>query len=84
MVTFKPKWPTLRAEECLDWGFELQATETESGSNPGGSFANDHIENSKEQGPPVQHRELYSVTCNNIYGKESEEDFIYIYVYVYV
>ena len=27
----------------------------------------------KQQGPTVQHRELYSILCNGLYGKESEK-----------
>ena len=32
-----------------------------------------------QQGPTVQHRELYSVFCNNPYGKESEKRYMYMY-----
>ena len=37
----------------------------------------------KQQGPTVQHRELYSIPCNKPYGKE-DEDYIYIYIYIYI
>ena len=33
-----------------------------------------------QQGPTVQHKELYSIFCNNLYGKESKKK-IYIYIY---
>ena len=33
------------------------------------------------QGLTVQHREIYSVLCNNLYGKESEKKQIYVYEY---
>ena len=33
------------------------------------------IEN--QQGPTVQHKELYSILCNSLYGKEVEKEQIY-------
>ena len=33
-----------------------------------------------QQGPTVQHRELYSILYNK--GKESKKEYIYIYIYV--
>ena len=32
-----------------------------------------------QQGPTVQHRELYSIFCNNYMGKESEKEWMYAY-----
>ena len=30
-----------------------------------------------QQGPPLEHRELYSIFCNNLY--ESEKEYVYTY-----
>ena len=32
-----------------------------------------------QQGPTVQHRELYSITCNNLYGKRVWKEWMYVY-----
>ena len=37
----------------------------------------------KQQGPSIQHRELSSMSCNNLYRKESEKEYIYMYVCTY-
>ena len=34
-----------------------------------------------QQGPTVQHRELFSILCNNLNGKRFEKEQIYIYMY---
>ena len=34
----------------------------------------------KQQGPTVQHREIYSILCENDMEKESEKEWIYVYV----
>lgn len=34
--------------------------------------------NNKQQGPTVQYKQLYSVSYNNLKGKESEREYIYI------
>ena len=31
-------------------------------------------------GPTVQHKEFYLIFCDNLYGKESEKEWIYVYV----
>ena len=43
-----------------------------------------YIKQINQQGPNVQHRELYSIFCNNYMGKESEKEYIYIYIYIYI
>ena len=30
--------------------------------------------------PTVYHRELYSIFCNGLYGKESKKDWIYMFI----
>ena len=35
-----------------------------------------------KQGPTLQHRELYSISCDNHNGKEYEEIYIHIYIYI--
>ena len=30
--------------------------------------------------PIVQHRELYSILCNDLYRKESKKEWIYVYI----
>ena len=37
----------------------------------------------KQQDPTVEHRELYSVSCNKLYGKESEIHIFHIYIYIF-
>ena len=36
-----------------------------------------------KQGPTVYHREVYSVSCNNLYGKEFEK-YMYSDIYIYI
>ena len=31
----------------------------------------------KQQGPTIEHRELYSISCNKQYGKEYEKEYIF-------
>ena len=31
----------------------------------------------KQQGPTVQHRELHSISCSNLNGKEYEKEYIF-------
>ena len=35
----------------------------------------------KQQGPTLQHRELYSISCDNHTGKKYEEIYIYIHTH---
>ena len=35
----------------------------------------------KQQGPTVQHRELYSMSCNKLNGKESEKEHTHTHIY---
>ena len=50
-------------------------------------FKNHHIHSpihKINKGPTVQHGELYAISCNNLYGKRSEEDVnIYTNIYKY-
>ena len=34
----------------------------------------------KQEGPTLQHRELYSISCDNHNGKEYEEIYIHTYI----
>ena len=34
----------------------------------------------KQQNPTVWHMELYSISCNKLYGKEYENEYGYIYI----
>ena len=36
---------------------------------------------SKQHGPTVKHGELYSISCSNLNGKESEKEYMHVYVY---
>ena len=39
----------------------------------------------KQQGPTVQHRELYSLSCEKNYnGKEYEKVYICVYIYIHL
>ena len=39
----------------------------------------------KQQGPTVQHKELYSRSCNDLYNRrEFEKEYIYMCVYIYI
>jgi len=53
------------------------------GRNKSGTW-DEHIHTaaciSDHQGPTVQHREHYSISCDNLYGKESNEEGIYVSV----
>ena len=37
----------------------------------------------KQQGPPVQHREIYSIFYDKPYGKEYKKEHIYIDIYIH-
>ena len=45
----------------------------------------------RQQGPTVQHRELYSISCNKLNHDRKEHEkayiyslYIYIYIYIYI
>ena len=33
----------------------------------------------KQQGPTVEHREVYSIFCNDVYGKINKSGYVYMY-----
>ena len=45
------------------------------------AFQNDPL---VQLSPKQTQRELHSIFCNNLEGKESEKEYIYIYIYIYI